>query len=78
MNALRSESLRSLSFDGWLLFATRTVRLFAYGFLSVILVIYLAELGLTKGQIGLLLSLTLIGDAAVSLGISLVADRIGR
>ena len=29
------------------LFATRVVRLFAYGFLSVILVLYLAEVGLS-------------------------------
>jgi MFS family permease len=62
----------------WLLFATRVVRLFAYGFLSVILVLYLAEVGLGEEQIGLLLTMTLIGDTAVSLGITTRADRIGR
>lgn len=61
-----------------LLFATRITRLFAYGFLSVILALYLAEMGLSGGQIGLLLTLTLIGDAAISLWLTTNADRIGR
>ena len=41
------------------LFATRILRLFAYGFLSVILVLYLAAAGLAQSQIGLLLTLAL-------------------
>jgi MFS family permease len=64
--------------DVRLLFATRTARLFAYGLLSVILVLYLAELGLNEGQIGLLLSITLVGDTVISLWITTNADRIGR
>jgi hypothetical protein len=42
-----------------LLFATRVTRLFAYGFLSVVLALYLAEADLSKIQIGILLTLTL-------------------
>jgi predicted MFS family arabinose efflux permease len=61
-----------------LLFATRIARLFAYGFLSVVLVLYLAQAGLSNGQIGLLLTLTLAGDTAVSLWMTTHADRIGR
>src|SRR5205807_5487652 len=64
--------------DVWLLFATRVVRLFAYGFLSVILVLYLAEVGLREEQIGLLLTMTLLGDTVMSLWITTSADRIGR
>ena len=64
--------------DGRLLFATRAVRMFAYGFLSVVLVLYLAGLGFSEGRIGLLLTLTLVGDTVISLGITLHADRIGR
>jgi MFS family permease len=67
-----------LTRDGWLLFSSRAVRLFAYGLLSVILALYLAAVGLTDQQIGLLLTLTLIGDAAVSLLLTRVADRVGR
>jgi MFS family permease len=61
-----------------LLFSTRIVRLFAYGFLSVVLVLYLAQIGLGEGQIGLLLTLTLMGDTAISLWITTNADRLGR
>lgn len=61
-----------------ILFSTRIIRLFCYGFLSVILALYLAELGLSEAQIGLLLTLTLIGDAVISLWLTTSADRIGR
>ncbi|MCM2341232.1 MFS transporter [Rhodoferax sp.] len=61
-----------------ILFATRIVRLFCYGFLSLILALYLAQVGLTEQQIGLLFSLTLAGDAAVSLWLTTSADRFGR
>ena len=57
---------------------TRVLRMFAYGFLSVVLVLYLAQLGLSSSLIGLLLSLTLIGDAAISLWMTTTADRVGR
>ncbi|HQR30856.1 MAG TPA: MFS transporter, partial [Anaeromyxobacteraceae bacterium] len=64
--------------DVALLFATRSVRLFAYGFLAVVLVLYLSGAGLSEGRIGLLLTLTLLGDTALSLWITTHADRIGR
>jgi len=61
-----------------LLFSTRIVRLFAYGFLSVVLALYLTQLALSEVQIGLIFSLTLFGDAGVTLWITTVADRLGR
>ncbi len=61
-----------------LLFATRITRLFAYGFLSVALVLYLVQVGLSEVEIGLLLTLTLVGDVPVTLWITTTADRIGR
>jgi MFS family permease len=61
-----------------ILFTTRIVRLFCYGFLSLILALYLAQVGLNDLQIGLLFSLTLAGDAAVSLWLTTSADRFGR
>src|SRR6266481_5843702 len=67
-----------LTTDGYLLFGTRAVRMFAYGFLSVVLVLYLARLGLNQSLIGLLLSLTLFGDAVISLWMTTTADRVGR
>jgi MFS family permease len=70
--------LASLTRDGRLLFAARIGRLFAYGLISVVLVLYLAQLGYSETQIGVLLTLTLIGDVAISLWLTTRADRIGR
>lgn len=74
----RSRVLHSLTSDGWLLFATRCGRMFAYGSLSVVLVLYLAAAGLGGDRIGLLLTLTLLGDTAISLWLTTRADRMGR
>jgi MFS family permease len=72
------KTLGTLSHDGRFLFGTRTARLFAYGFLSVVLVLYLSAVGLSEAQIGLLLTLTLVGDTLISLWITTAADRLGR
>ena len=68
----------NLTRDAWLLFATRFARLFAYGALSVVLVLYLTGLGLSESQTGLLFTLILAGDTVVSLVLTNVADRLGR
>jgi len=60
------------------LFATRILRLFAFGMISVFLVLYLSRLGLGGGPIGWLLTLTLIGDTVISLWITVNTDRVGR
>jgi len=73
-----SATLRDLTSDGWLLFATRSIRLFAYGGLSVVLVLYLVSLGLTESNVGLLLTSTLLGDTLISVYLTTQADRIGR
>jgi MFS family permease len=70
--------LRQLTGVAWLLFATRFIRLFAYGAVSVVLVFYLVGLGLSEPQTGLLLTSTLIGDTIVSLYLTTRADRVGR
>ncbi len=70
--------LKTLTPDAWLLFATRFIRLFAYGALSVVLVFYLVGLGLSTSQTGFLLTSTLFGDTLVSLYLTTRADRIGR
>jgi MFS family permease len=64
--------------DTALLFSARTTRLFAYGFVSIILVLYLAETGLSAFGIGALLTATLVGDIVVSLWITMIADGMGR
>ena len=64
--------------DVTLLFTARSIRLFAYGALSVVLALYLHVAGLTGAAIGLLFTLTLAGDAGISLWITTTADRLGR
>jgi MFS family permease len=64
--------------DIYILFATRILRLFAYGALSVVLVLYLSRIGLDDYRIGLLITLTLIGDAIISLWITTHADAYSR
>lgn len=64
--------------DVRLLFTTRFIRLFAYGALSVVLVLYLVGLGISEPQAGLLLTLTLVGDTVISLVLTTRADRLGR
>src|ERR671932_1090518 len=69
---------RWLSKDGKLLLAARTLRTFAYGFLSVILAIYLKLVGFNDLYIGIILSATLINSVVFTLIASFYADRIGR
>ncbi len=69
---------RLLSRDGRRLFLTRLARLFAYGFVSVVLVLYLVSAGLSEARVGLLLTLTLLGDTAISLALTTSADAFGR
>lgn len=64
--------------DVRLLFAARFVRLFAFGFLSITLALYLARLGHDPAHIGLLFTLALAGDVALSLWLTTHADRFGR
>lgn len=67
-----------LSRDGWLLFATCGVRSFAYGFLSVVLGIYLDAIGLTTTAIGWIFTAALAGGAVMTIVITAVADTFGR
>ena len=50
--------------------------MFGYGFLAVVLVLYLAAAGLDPLAIGIVLTLTLIGDTIISLWLTTNADRL--
>jgi MFS family permease len=52
--------------------------MFGYGFLAVVLVLYLAAVGLDPLAIGIVLTMTLIGDTLISLWLTTNADRLGR
>jgi MFS family permease len=67
-----------LNRDGWLLFATAGVRAFAYGFLSVVLGLYLDDLGLSPMAIGWIFTAALAGGAVMTIVITAIADACGR
>jgi MFS family permease len=68
----------TLTRDGWVLFAACGVCNFAYGFLSVVLGVYLAALGLSVEAIGGIFTAALAGSAVMTLVLTSVADRLGR
>jgi MFS family permease len=67
-----------LTRDGRLLLAAKMVRTFAYGFLSVILAIYLKLIGFDEVLVGLILTTTLLNSVVFTLVASFYADKIGR
>jgi MFS family permease len=71
-------SFKWISRDGKLLLIARILRTFAYGFLSIIISIYLKLVGFDGFLIGLILTCTLINSVIFTLVASFYADRIGR
>jgi MFS family permease len=66
------------SADARLLVATRTVRSFSDGFVSVLLASYLAGIGFSDVRIGAIATATLLGTAGATLLVGAVTDRLGR
>lgn len=64
--------------DARVLITARAVRAFGDGFISVLLALWLKELGFLSWQVGAITTTTLIGSAALTLGIGLVAWRWPR
>ena len=64
--------------DAKILCLQRFVRLFAYGASFLILVQFLSSLDIPDGEIGLFMTLTLLGDVVISLILTLITDQIGR
>lgn len=67
-----------LTRDGRLLVAARSVRMFSYGFLSVIFALYLSSAGFSRAQIGVLFTVALAGGAVTTATVSLLVERWGR
>lgn len=70
--------LNWLTRDGKLIILARIIRTFSYGFLSIILAIYLNQVGFNEILIGFILSATLANSIIFNLFSSFFADRIGR
>lgn len=71
-------TVRKSSRDVKLLFAQRFFRLFAYGATFLILVHFLASLGISDKLAGLFMTLTMLGDALISFVLVLITDQVGR
>jgi MFS family permease len=67
-----------MSRDGWLLFATCGIRSFAYGFLSVMLGLYLDAIGLSTTAIGWIFTAALAGGAVMTVILTAAADSFRR
>lgn len=79
---LHESSLHSLLEHGtrdiYIILLSRYLRMFAFGGAALVLGIYLWLSGNKGSQIGWFMSLSLLGDAAISYTLTITADRIGR
>ncbi len=64
--------------DAAVLLQTRGVRAFGDGVVSVVLAAYLAAAGLSDARIGIVVAVTLLGSAALTLAVGLRGRRVGR
>jgi len=77
-NELGLRTMRFAGKDVYIIILTRYIRLFAYGAVALIVALFFQEQGFSDEQIGLFMTLTLLGDVIVSLLLTLVADTLGR
>jgi MFS family permease len=71
-------SLRNAGRDVFVLLITRYMRMLAFGSSTLILALFFETLGYSDLQIGLFMTLTLVGDVFISLGLAFVADAFGK
>ncbi|RMZ67107.1 multidrug resistance [Pyrenophora seminiperda CCB06] len=71
-------TMRHAGKDVYIIILARYIRLTAYGAVALILALFFKEQGFSDEQIGLFMTLTLLGDVLVSLLLTLIADALGR
>ena len=64
--------------DGRRVILARTLRMFGYGFISVLIGVTLAQAGLSFIQVSLLLTTALVGAVVAVIFVAVFADRLGR
>lgn len=74
----KEPSTRMMNADGRIIVAARAIRTFGYGFTSVLLGVTLVAAGVSPTQVGLLLTVALVGDILAIVLVALFADRLGR
>ncbi len=67
-----------ITLDGRLVIVARLLRMFGFGFSSVLVGVMLAEAGLSLVQVSLLLTVSLAGSVVEIIFATLFADRLGR
>ena len=78
MIARINTSLSWINRDAWLITAARGTRTFSQSFISVIIAIYLAELGFNLVQIGAILTAGIAGVSFFAFVVGLISGRVGR
>ena len=58
-------------------FVAKGARTFCYGYLGILLPLYLADLGLSAAGVGASVTLTLVGSAALTWAVRAPAERYG-
>lgn len=77
LSSIGADVLWQSSRDLKILILLRFVRLLGYGGTTLVLALYLNSLGFEDTQIGLFMTLTLVGDLAISFVLTWVGDRVG-
>src|SRR5213593_4705619 len=80
MRSVSSESPRkatSMGRNARLVFLAKTTRTFCYGFLGVLFPVYLTQLGLGAGELGVAVTLTLLASAVMTFAVRRPAERYG-
>ncbi|KAK6465376.1 major facilitator superfamily domain-containing protein [Scheffersomyces coipomensis] len=72
------DSLKQSNNDIRILWFSVFIRMTSYGLTNQVLTLYLEELGVSQQNIGVFMTLTLVGDTIISYFLTWYADRIGR
>ena len=78
MIARFNTSLSWINRDAWLITAARGTRTFSQSFISVIIALYLAELGFNLVQIGAILTAGIAGVSFFAFVVGLISGKVGR
>ncbi|KAK6463308.1 major facilitator superfamily domain-containing protein [Scheffersomyces coipomensis] len=72
------KSLKQSNNDIRILWFSVFIRMASYGLTNQVLTLYLEELGVSQENIGIFMTLTLVGDTIISYFLTWYADKIGR
>ncbi|KAK1758190.1 kinase-like domain-containing protein [Echria macrotheca] len=77
LDSIGADVVRKSSRDIKLLILLRFIRLLGYGGTTFVLALYLNAIGFRDDQVGLFMTLTLVGDLAISFALTYVGDGMG-